>query len=75
MKCSRHPRYMGRKKPRDCDTCSKIWNWSRFATYAMNNHIEPEDLCEETIMIGIRNHFATLRLSYSIEKDMFGGNK
>jgi hypothetical protein len=41
----------------------------------MNNHIEPEDLCEETIMIGIRNRFATLRLSYSIEKDMFGGNK
>lgn len=73
MKCSLHYRYVGRTKPKNsCETCFNIWEWSRFATWALNNKILPDNLSDDYFLIGVRNHLAMIRLLSSLERDMYG---
>jgi hypothetical protein len=74
MKCLSHPKYYARKKPNTaCVTCWKVWEWSRFASWAIKEGISPDNVnsLDNALKIGVRN--ATGRLMTEIEVDLYNG--
>ena len=73
MKCDTHPKYMGRKKPKNtCQVCSRLWQWARFSDWAIREGFFPEELTNDVFMFLIRSKLAKERLLADLERDMYG---